>query len=81
MVRLRGISTEEQSVTCWYNSAWLFIVDAQAPKARSGINQFLPKTPIRLMMDGRGNDLSAQVEFDSFNHQLSPVNRHLANSW
>ncbi len=46
---------------------------------RSGISQFLPKTPIRLMMDGRGNDLSSQVEFDNFNRQLSPVNRHLAS--
>jgi ATP-dependent helicase HepA len=56
----------------------VYLVDAQAPK-RSGISQFLPKTPIRLMMDGRGNDLSSQVEFDSFNRQLSPVNRHLAS--
>ncbi|MGR5269428.1 RNA polymerase-associated protein RapA [Vibrio astriarenae] len=56
----------------------VYCVDAQAPK-RSGISRFLPKTPIRLMMDQRGNDLSAQVEFDSFNRQLSPVNRHLAS--
>ncbi len=50
----------------------VYLVDAQAPKQR--YQPFLPKTPIRLMMDGRGNDLSAQVEFDSFNCQLSPVN-------
>ncbi|MEF1278272.1 RNA polymerase-associated protein RapA [Vibrio fortis] len=56
----------------------VYLVDAQAPK-RSGISQFLPKTPIRLMMDGRGNDLSSQVEFEGFNRQLSPVNRHLAS--
>ncbi|WP_394248710.1 RNA polymerase-associated protein RapA [Vibrio profundi] len=56
----------------------VYLVDAQAPK-RSGISQFLPQTPIRLMMDARGNDLSAQVEFESFNRQLSPVNRHLAS--
>ncbi|OIQ24212.1 RNA polymerase-associated protein RapA [uncultured Vibrio sp.] len=56
----------------------IYVVDAQAPK-RSGITRFLPQTPIRLMMDGRGNDLSAQVEFDSFNRQLSPVNRHIAS--
>jgi ATP-dependent helicase HepA len=31
------------------------------------------------MMDARGNDLSAQVEFEGFNRQLSPVNRHLAS--
>ncbi|MCW8333230.1 RNA polymerase-associated protein RapA [Vibrio paucivorans] len=56
----------------------VYVVDAQAPK-RSGISRFLPQTPIRLMMDARGNDLSSQVEFDSFNRQLSPVNRHLAS--
>ena len=56
----------------------VYVVDAQAPK-QSGIGRFLPKTPIRLMMDGKGNDLSAQVEFESFNRQLSPVNRHMAS--
>lgn len=56
----------------------VYVVDAQAPK-RSGIQRFLPKTPIRLMMDARGNDLSSQVEFEGFNRQLSPVNRHLAS--
>ncbi|WP_070963151.1 RNA polymerase-associated protein RapA [Vibrio sonorensis] len=55
----------------------IYKVDAQAPK-RSGIARFLPQTPIRLMMDGNGNDLSEQVEFESFNRQLSPVGRHIA---
>ncbi|MCG9749894.1 RNA polymerase-associated protein RapA [Vibrio brasiliensis] len=55
----------------------VYKVDAQAPK-RSGISRFLPTTPIRLMLDGKGNDLSAQVEFESFNRQLSPVGRHIA---
>lgn len=56
----------------------VFLVQAQAPK-RSGIQRFLPPTPIRVLLDGRGNDLSSQVDFDSFNRQLSPVNRHVAN--
>ena len=56
----------------------VYVVAAQAPK-QSGIGRFLPKTPIRLMMDSKGNDLSAQVEFESFNRQLSPVNRHMAS--
>ncbi|GAL26304.1 RNA polymerase associated protein RapA [Vibrio variabilis] len=42
----------------------VYVVDAQAPK-KSGISRFLPPTPIRMMMDGRGNDLSAQVEFEA----------------
>ncbi|EDP58148.1 RNA polymerase-associated protein RapA [Vibrio sp. AND4] len=56
----------------------VYAVDAQAPK-RSGIARFLPKTPIRMMMDARGNDLSSQVDFEGFNRQLSPVNRHLGS--
>ncbi|MEZ9832466.1 RNA polymerase-associated protein RapA [Vibrio breoganii] len=56
----------------------VYLVDAQAPK-RSGISRFLPPTPIRLMLDGKGNDLSEQVEFGSFNRQLSPINRHMAS--
>ncbi len=56
----------------------IYLVDAQAPK-RSGIGRFLPQTPIRLMIDGKGNDLSEQVDFEGFNRQLSPVNRHIAN--
>ncbi|WPC73761.1 RNA polymerase-associated protein RapA [Vibrio porteresiae] len=56
----------------------VYVVDAQAPK-RSGISRFLPPTPIRILLDGKGNDLSAQVEFEGFNRQLSPVNRHLAS--
>ncbi|MEF1288430.1 RNA polymerase-associated protein RapA [Vibrio sp. M260118] len=55
----------------------IYKVDAQAPK-RSGISRFLPTTPIRIMLDGKGNDLSSQVEFESFNRQLSPVGRHIA---
>lgn len=56
----------------------IYVVDAQAPK-KSGIGRFLPKTPIRIMLDAKGNDLSSQVEFESFNRQLSPINRHLAS--
>ncbi|MCG3766633.1 RNA polymerase-associated protein RapA [Vibrio cincinnatiensis] len=56
----------------------VYLVDAQAPKS-SGISRFLPPTPIRILLDARGNDLSAQVDFEAFNRQLSPVNRHLAS--
>ncbi|WP_281544774.1 RNA polymerase-associated protein RapA [Grimontia sp. SpTr1] len=56
----------------------LYVADAQAPKS-SGIHQFLPATPIRVLLDAKGNDLAAQVEFEGFHRQLSPVNRHLAS--
>ncbi|MCG7584628.1 RNA polymerase-associated protein RapA, partial [Photobacterium sp. OFAV2-7] len=56
----------------------VYVVDAQAPK-QSGIGRFLPQTPIRILLDAKGNNLSANVEFEGFNRQLSPVNRHLAS--
>ncbi len=34
---------------------------------------------MRLLLDANGNDLSANVEFESFHRQLSPVNRHLGS--
>ncbi|MGL4983401.1 MAG: RNA polymerase-associated protein RapA, partial [Plesiomonas sp.] len=36
----------------------------------------LPPSPIRLLMDINGNDLSQSVAFEALNRQLSPVNRH-----
>lgn len=30
-------------------------------------------------MDAKGNELSEQVPFDTFNRQLSPINRHMAS--
>jgi ATP-dependent helicase HepA len=51
------------------------VVEAQAPKQLQ-LNRFLPSTPIRLLVDKNGNNLAAQVEFETFNRQLSAVNRH-----
>ncbi|ELR64668.1 RNA polymerase associated protein RapA [Photobacterium marinum] len=56
----------------------VYVVDAQAPK-QSGIGRYLPQTPIRILLDAKGNNLSDSVEFEGFNRQLSPVNRHLGS--
>lgn len=56
----------------------VYVADAQAPK-QSGIHQFFPATPMRVLLDAKGNDLSDKVEFEGFQRQLSPVNRHLAS--
>ncbi|MNT31179.1 RNA polymerase-associated protein RapA [compost metagenome] len=53
----------------------IYVVEAQAPKQLQ-LNRFLPATPVRLMLDKNGTNLAAQVEFESFNRQLSAVNRH-----
>ncbi len=56
----------------------VYVSTVQAPK-QSGITRFLPQTPIRMLLDGKGNDLSANVAFDTFNRQLAPLGRHLAS--
>jgi ATP-dependent helicase HepA len=52
----------------------IYVVEAQAPKQLQ-LTRFLPPTPVRLLLDKNGTNL-AQVEFESFNRQLSAVNRH-----
>lgn len=53
----------------------IYVVEAKAPKQLQ-LNRFLPPTPVRMLVDKNGTDLAAQVEFESFNRQLSAVNRH-----
>ncbi|MFD2176440.1 RNA polymerase-associated protein RapA [Veronia pacifica] len=56
----------------------LYVIDAQAPKS-SGIHRFLPATPVRVLLDAKGNNLAENVAFEGFHRQLSPVNRHLSS--
>lgn len=53
----------------------IYVVEAQAPKHLQ-LTRFLPPTPVRLLLDRSGNNLAQKVEFESFNRQLSTVNRH-----
>ncbi|MCV9878368.1 RNA polymerase-associated protein RapA [Brenneria izbisi] len=56
----------------------IYVVEAQAPKHLQ-LTRFLPPTPVRLLMDRKGVNLAAQVEFESFNRQLNAVNRHTSS--
>ncbi|AZK64256.1 RNA polymerase-associated protein RapA [Pectobacterium versatile] len=56
----------------------IYVVEAQAPKHLQ-LTRFLPPTPVRLLMDRKGTNLAAQVEFESFNRQLNAVNRHTSS--
>lgn len=56
----------------------IYVVEAQAPKNLQ-ITRFLPPTPVRLLIDLKGNDLAPQVDFESFNRQLNAVNRHTSS--
>lgn len=56
----------------------VYVVEARAPKHLQ-LTRFLPPTPIRMLMDRKGTNLAAQVEFESFNRQLNAVNRHTSS--
>ncbi|MGS9074012.1 hypothetical protein ACQWF3_26175, partial [Salmonella enterica subsp. enterica serovar Infantis] len=53
----------------------VYFVEAQAPKQLQ-LNLFLAPKPLRILLDKNGNNLAAHVEFETFNSQLSAVNRH-----
>ena len=56
----------------------IYVVESQAPKGLQ-LNRFLPPTPIRLLLDGKGRDLAAQVSFSRLEKQLKPMDKHVAN--
>lgn len=51
-----------------------FIVEASAP-AELQLGRYLPATPVRLLLDKNGNNLSANVSFEQLNKQLKPIGR------
>ncbi|EGM71736.1 RNA polymerase-associated protein RapA [Shewanella sp. HN-41] len=56
----------------------IYMADASAPKS-SQLYRYLPPTPVRILLDKNGNDLSAKVDYASFDKQLSAVNRHIGS--
>ncbi|MGL5334957.1 MAG: RNA polymerase-associated protein RapA [Enterovibrio sp.] len=56
----------------------IFTADPQAPKS-CGVQRFFPTTPVRLLLDAKGTELSAQIDFETLNRKLSPTNRHIAS--
>jgi len=56
----------------------IYVVETQAPKYLQ-LNRFLPATPLRLLLDRKGNNLAEKVSFENFNQQLSTINRHNAS--
>lgn len=56
----------------------IYVVEAQAPKGLE-LTRFLPPTPVRVLLDSKGNDLAAQVPFTGLEKQLKPMNKQMAN--
>lgn len=56
----------------------IYLIETQAPKGLN-LTRFLPPTPVRVLLDSKGNDMAAQVSFSGLEKQLKPVNKQMAN--
>ncbi|WP_299003586.1 RNA polymerase-associated protein RapA [uncultured Shewanella sp.] len=56
----------------------IYMADASAPKS-SQLYRYFPPTPVRILLDQAGNNLSDKVTYESFDKQLSAVNRHIGS--
>lgn len=56
----------------------IYMADASAPKS-SQLYRYFPPTPVRILLDQNGNNLSDKVTYESFDKQLSAVNRHIGS--
>ncbi|OOF57352.1 RNA polymerase-associated protein RapA [Rodentibacter myodis] len=56
----------------------IYVVETQSPKGLQ-LNRFLPPTPIRLLLDNKGNNLAEQVAFETLQSKLKPLGRNVAN--
>ena len=56
----------------------IYMIESQSPKGLQ-LNRFLPPTPVRLLLDSKGNDLAGQVNFDTLQNKLKPLSKDIAN--
>lgn len=56
----------------------IYIIESQSPKGLQ-LNRFLPPTPVRLLLDSKGNDLAGQVNFGTLQNKLKPLGKDIAN--
>ena len=56
---------------------WIYIIENQAAKTLQ-LTRFLPPTPIRILTDSKGSDLTQQMPFDTLEKQLKPLNKATA---
>ena len=56
----------------------IYMIESQSPKGLQ-LNRFLPPTPVRLLLDSKGNDLAEQVNFDTLQNKLKPLSKDIAN--
>ena len=56
----------------------IYMIESQSPKGLQ-LNRFLPPTPVRLLLDSKGNDLAEQVNFDTLQNKLKLLSKDIAN--
>ena len=56
----------------------IYMIESQSPKGLQ-LNRFLPPTPVRLLLDSKGNNLAGQVNFDTLQNKLKPLSKDIAN--
>ena len=56
----------------------IYVVESQSPKGLQ-LNRFLPPTPIRLLLDNKGNNIGEQVAFETLHSKLKPLGKNIAN--
>lgn len=56
----------------------IYIIESQSPKGLQ-LNRFLPPTPVRLLLDSKGNNLAGQVNFDTLQNKLKPLGKDITN--
>lgn len=56
----------------------IYMIESQSPKGLQ-LNRFLPPTPVRLLLDSKGNDLAGQVNFGTLQSKLKPLGKDIAN--
>ena len=56
----------------------IYMIESQSPKGLQ-LNCFLPPTPIRLLLDSKGNNLAGHVNFDTLQNKLKLLSKDIAN--
>lgn len=56
----------------------VYVIETQSPKGLQ-LNRFLPPTPIRLLLDSKGNNIAEQVAFETLQNKLKPLGKDVAN--
>lgn len=56
----------------------IYMIESQSPKGLQ-LNRFLPPTPVRLLLDSKGNNLAEQVNFNTLQNKLKPLGKDIAN--